>query len=84
MESLEPTSDLHKSMLKAIAIVNPDDRQKGINKLGDMVSEDNVGASLDALLAQDAIDGSVSADDIVTMWEPLEGRYTVSQLLDEL
>ena len=49
-----------------------------LDKLSYYVSEDDLGAALDAL------DGALSlddADDIVTMWEPLEGKYTVSELL---
>jgi endonuclease III len=37
---------------------------------------------LDLLLAQAEEDGSVYADEVVTMWEPLESRYTVNDLLE--
>ena len=84
LDTLEGSNELYATMVKAISIVNPSEEQKKINNLADMVSEDNVEASYHALVKQDEIDGSVSADDIVTMWEPLEGRYTVSELLDEI
>lgn len=55
-----------------------------VEKLGHYVSEDNVSEALDKLTAQADIDSQVEADDVVCMWEPLEYRYTVSQLLDEI
>lgn len=45
---------------------------------------DSMESVLAALEEQSEIDGSVPADDIVTMWEPLEGRYTVDNLLTEI
>jgi hypothetical protein len=54
-----------------------------VEKLGHYVSDD-ADESYDKLLNQESIDGDVMADDIVLMWEPLEDRYTVSQLLDEI
>lgn len=39
---------------------------------------------LDILQKQSEIDGTVSADDIVAMWEPLTDRYTVNELLDQI
>jgi len=55
-----------------------------IERLGHYVSEDDTEEAYDKLLAQMEIDGTVYADDFVCMWEPLEWRYTVSQLLDEV
>lgn len=40
--------------------------------------------ALTLLEAQAEIDGDVFADDIVLVWEPLEGRYTVDSLLELL
>ena len=54
-----------------------------VEKLGHFVSDD-ADESYDKLVEQSGIDGSVMADDIVLMWEPLEDRYTVDQLLDEI
>ena len=53
-----------------------------LNKLADYISEDNVSVAYNKLFDQYKIDGNVMADDIVTMWEPLENRYTISQLFD--
>lgn len=55
-----------------------------VEKLGHYVSEDDVYEAYDKLVEQETINGDVMADDIVMMWEPLEFRYTVSQLLDEI
>mgnify|MGYP001318297948 CR=1 FL=1 len=54
-----------------------------IERLGHYVSDD-AEESYDKLLKQSEIDGNVIADDVVLMWEPLEDRYTVTQLLDEI
>ena len=55
-----------------------------LDKLSHYVSEDDIREAYMKLFDQYNIDGSVMADDIVTMWEPLEYRYTVSQLFDEI
>lgn len=64
---------------------------EGVNKaslilgnLSNLISEDSVIDALGKLKAQVKIDGTVPADDIVTMWEPLEGKYTVNELLKEI
>ena len=54
-----------------------------IERLGHYVSDD-AEESYDKLLKQSEIDGNVIADDVVLMWEPLQERYTVNQLLDEI
>ena len=54
-----------------------------IERLGHYVSDD-AEVSYNKLLKQSEIDGNVSADYIVMIWEPLEDRYTVTQLLDEI
>ena len=54
-----------------------------IERLGHYVSDD-AEVSYDKLLKQGEIDGNVIADDVVLMWEPLQERYTVNQLLDEI
>lgn len=60
------------------------ERDKAIERLGHYISEDDTHEAYDKLVKQEAIDGDVMADDIVIMWEPLEYRYSVSQLLDEI
>lgn len=60
------------------------ERDKAIERLGHYVSEDDTHEAYDKLVEQEAIDGDVMSDDIVMMWEPLEYRYSVSQLLDEI
>ena len=84
LNNLEPTSELHASMVKAITIVNPSKSQMMINNLSHFVSEDNLEKTLRTLEEQEKIDGTIMADDIITMWEPLENRYTVSELLNEI
>ena len=54
-----------------------------VDKLAEFVSDDPE-ESYDKLLKQNEIDANVMADDIVMMWEPLEYRYTVADLLDEI
>ena len=54
-----------------------------IERLSHYVSDD-AEESYDKLLKQSEIDGNVIADDVVLMWEPLQERYTVNQLLDEI
>jgi hypothetical protein len=54
-----------------------------VDKLAHLVSDDPE-ESYDKLLKQNEIDGNIMADDIVLMWEPLEYRYTVVDLLDEI
>ena len=51
----------------------------GMDAEGEYVDTDVL---LDALYKQAEVDGTVNADDVVVMWEPLEGRYTVNDLLD--
>jgi len=59
-------------------------RDTFVERLGHYVSEDDTYEAYEKLVEQETIDGDVMADDIVLMWEPLEYRYTVSQLLDEI
>ena len=59
------------------------ERDITIERLSHYVSDD-AEVSYNKLLKQSEIDGNVSADYIVMMWEPLEDRYTVNQLLDEI
>lgn len=54
-----------------------------VDKLGEFVSDDPE-ESYVKLMKQSEIDGNVMADDVVLMWEPLENRYTVADLLDEI
>jgi len=54
-----------------------------VDKLAEFVSDDPE-ESYDKLLKQNEIDANVMADDVVLMWEPLENRYTVADLLDEI
>lgn len=58
-------------------------RDVWVEKLGHYVSDDAEEA-YDKLVEQESINGDVMADDVILMWEPLEDRYTVSQLLDEI
>ena len=53
-------------------------RRARMDKLSYYTHEDDLGAALDALDRALPLD---DADDIVTIWEPLEGKYTVSELL---
>jgi len=66
------------------AALSTTDRDNAIERLGHYVSEDDVEEAYDKLTAQAEIDGSVSADNIICIWEPLEFRYTVDQLLSEV
>jgi len=57
-------------------------RARLIDNLSHYISSDDVPGALRLLEQQDEIDNSVMADCIVTMWQPLEDRYTVNELLD--
>ena len=54
-----------------------------VDKLAHLVSDDPE-ESYVKLMKQNEIDGNIMADDIVLMWEPLEYRYTVVDLLEEI
>lgn len=78
--------DIHSVFEKAQENLKDNDEYKrccAIEKLGDYVSDDAIEA-YENLLKQAEIDDQVLADDVVSMWEPLEFRYTVAQLLDEI
>ena len=77
-EEFQALADMLESALSTT------DRDKAIERLGHYVSEDDVEEAYGKLTAQAVIDGSVSADDIICIWEPLEFKYTVDQLLDEV
>lgn len=60
-----------------------------LNNLSDKISlehnEDNeLQLAYNALIRQSEIDDTVMADDVVTMWEPLENTLTVRQLLNSI
>lgn len=53
--------------------------------LTDLISYDDemtIEEAYDALVAQSKIDGTVLADDVLTMWEKVESNFTVDQLLE--
>jgi hypothetical protein len=65
------------------------DTQIMCEALADMICDDedeyaNMEEALNLLIKQSEIDGSVMADDIVMMWEPLVNRFTVNELLAQL
>lgn len=51
-----------------------------VDRLGNYVAED-AREAYDKLVIAAEIDGTQPADDVVTIWEPLEGRFTVDELL---
>lgn len=58
-------------------------------KLGQYICDDedryaNMNEALALLVKQSEIDGSVMADDIVMMWQPLEYSLTVDELLEQI
>ena len=56
-----------------------------VQELASLVSEDNVSDALSRLEAQAEIDGSIPADEIVTIWQPFENEgWTVDELLGKL
>lgn len=79
---LELISKFDEDRLPTMRVVT--DRDNMVDLLADMVSEDDVSEALVRLEKQAEIDGNVTADYVVTMWQPLEDRYTVNQLLDEI
>lgn len=54
-----------------------------IDRLENYVSEDSTEA-YHKLINAEAIDPQAPADCVVSMWQPLQGRYTVQQLLNEI
>lgn len=84
---VEEFESLNKLMSQIIEeaegkILSP--RDEAIEKLGHYVSEDDVEEAYDKLLEQAEIDDQVMADDVVCMWEPLEFRFSVSLLLEQI
>jgi len=53
-----------------------------VTELSEFITDDDLDEAWDKLVAQSEKDGSVLADDVVTMWEPLECSLTVNQLLE--
>jgi len=75
--------------LQEIINTIPSERQEAIEKLSNLICDDedryaNMDEALQLLEAQSEIDGSVSADDIVMMWEKVEWAFTVDELLSEI
>jgi type I site-specific restriction-modification system R (restriction) subunit len=56
------------------------ERRVRIEHLSHYISSDDLDGALRLLENED--DDSIPADYIVTMWKPLEDRFTVSELLD--
>ncbi len=60
------------------------ERDLCVERLSRYISDD-ANEAYGKLVEQEEIgSGGVMADDVVLMWEPLEGRYTVSELLYEI
>jgi len=78
---LNLVSDFDEDRLPNMTVIS--ERDIFIERLGHYVSDD-AEVSYNKLLKQSEIDGNVSADDVVMVWEPLEYKYTVNQLLDEI
>ena len=74
-------SDFDEDRLPKMTVIS--ERAVWVEKLGHFVSDD-ADESYVKLMKQESINGDVMADDVVVMWEPLEYRYTVTQLLDEI
>jgi len=74
-------SDFDEDRLPKMTVIS--ERDIFIEKLGQYVSDDPE-ESYVKLMKQNEIDANVMADDVVLMWLPLEERYTVNQLLDEI
>ena len=55
-------------------------RRDRVERLSYYISSDDLDGAL--RLLENEEDDSIPADYIVTMWEPLEDRYTVSKLLE--
>jgi len=61
----------------------PTDRQDAIENLSHFICDDDVEEAYDRLLAQQEIDGSVSAWDFVIVYEPYENKQlTVDDILN--
>lgn len=75
---------LYKFANRVIELDAPTDEEKAIERLAHYVSEDDVATAYKVLLDASEEFGDNSADDYVLMWEPLEDRYTVNELLNEL
>ena len=74
-----------QALAKIVKGYLPTDRDNQVDELGQLISEDDVSDALDRLIAQSEIDGSVSADDIVSIWQPFENDgWTVDELLDKV
>jgi hypothetical protein len=66
-------------------LIDKFDRAYTIERLSHYVSEGDVEAALDKLDAHaEAGGGNDPADDVVLMWEPLEYRFTVDELISQV
>lgn len=83
----------YSEVMKIVADILHDELQaehkRKLIELGECISLDNdhdneLQEAYDALVAQSKIDGGVQADNVVTMWEKLEGEFTVNQLLKHI
>lgn len=74
-------SDFDEDRLPKMIVMS--ERDIIVDKLAEFVSDDPE-ESYVKLMKQNEIDANVMVDDVVLMWEPLENRYTVADLLDEI
>lgn len=61
-----------------------DEKKESIIKLSMLVSEDDVEKAYEDLIKQAEIDDTVLADDVVLMWYPVQFKFTVGELLDQI
>lgn len=80
--------DIHSVEEKAREKLKDDDQYTKacmVDKLSQMISDGDAEKALDDLQKEeDKGNGDYSADMVVTMYQPFEDRFTVSQLLEEI
>lgn len=68
--------------LESIMNQKQTEKERILSNLPNYICDDDIEEAYEKLIAQSAIDGTVQADDIILIWEPLEFKYTVDQLLE--
>lgn len=76
--------DLNELSEDMFAGCEVDSDEQLLGRLGQMVSADDLREALNKLRAQAQVDDSQPADDVVDMWEPLAGRFSVGELLERV
>lgn len=81
-EENNPNEEFQELANQLQQLINKFDRAYAVERLSHYVSESDVEEALDKLEAHaEAGGGDDHADDVVLMWQPLEYKFTVDELI---